>query len=396
MICCVRELVRAAGQPFGPLIGLAPPMRCAMRGLDLEPVAAALLRRIREHPADAHGLLDASIVLQLLGQADAAMLMQQRALRLQTLYSLPARQPEMILLVIMGPGELMWNTPVELLLEDAGVSLDILYLTAEHDWPETVPQHDVMLVAMAESESNLPLLRRLGEAAMHWPRPVINAPERIAALSRDDASVLLGDLAGVAMPRTRRVDRRALARGDFPLIIRPLDSHAGRDLDLLRNPQEMDDYLLLVQADAFYLSRFVDYRSADGLYRKYRIALVNGQPFICHLAISAHWMIHYLNAGMAQSAEKRQEEADRMADFDSGFARRHAAAFQAIHARTRLAWLTLDCAQTADGELLVFEVGSAMAVHAMDDGVLYPYKRPAMRKLFSAFRAMLEAARHRA
>jgi hypothetical protein len=141
--------------------------------------------------------------------------------------------------------------------------------------------------------------------------------------------------------------------------------------------------------DEFYVARFVDYRSADGQFRKYRIILIEGQPYISHMAISSHWMIHYLNAGMADSAEKRAEEAAFMAGFDAGFAQRHAQAFRAIAERTGLDYVGLDCGETPDGELLIFEVDSDMIVHAMDPVDMFPYKQPQMRKLFDAFRQML-------
>ena len=119
---------------------------------------------------------------------------------------------------------------------------------------------------------------------------------------------------------------------------------------------------------------------------KYRIVLIDGRPYVCHMAISEHWMIHYLNAGMTESAEKRAEEARFMASFDDDFAHRHAAALRAIHERMGLDYLGIDCGETADGELLIFEVDSNMIVHAMDPVDLFPYKQPQMRKVFAAFR----------
>jgi hypothetical protein len=49
----------------------------------------------------------------------------------------------------------------------------------------------------------------------------------------------------------------------------------------------------------------------------------------------------------------------------------------------------MDCAQTLDGKLLVFEVDTAMVVHALDSVELFPYKKATMQKLFGAFRQML-------
>ncbi|HZV66603.1 MAG TPA: RimK family alpha-L-glutamate ligase [Telluria sp.] len=401
--------IATASQAFAPLIGVAPLMRRAFLNEDLHPLGAALLARAQANPLDANAYLDCSTVLQLTGDREVALAMQAEAVRIQPLYSLPANRPEpgLRLLVIMGLGDLMTNTPIEFLVEDSDVALDLLYLTADAPWPEIVPEHDVMLVAMAESDANQPLLQELARFVEGWPRPVINPPERIAVLTRDGVCAALAGIPGVEMPRTVRIDRAtlqalgtgamplsALLPGDaFPLIVRPTGSHAGQHLEKIAAPADIASYLEGVESDRFYLSRFVDYRGAGGMFRKYRIALIAGRPFVCHFAVSSHWMIHYLNAGMAESAEKRAEEAHCMATFDTDFALRHAAALQDIDSRMGLPYLGIDCAETPDGKLLIFEVDNAMIIHAMDAEDMYPYKKPAMRKVFAAFRALLEQAR---
>lgn len=142
----------------------------------------------------------------------------------------------------------------------------------------------------------------------------------------------------------------------------------------------------------FFLSRFVDYASADGQFRKFRVVLVDGVAYAVHLGVSSHWMVHYLNAGMTESAAKRAEEERFMAEFDTdtGFARRHAAALRGIGERIGLDYLVIDCAEMPDGDLLVFEIDPGAAVHSMDPPDLFPYKRPAMEKVRTAFRALLE------
>jgi hypothetical protein len=110
------------------------------------------------------------------------------------------------------------------------------------------------------------------------------------------------------------------------------------------------------------------------------------------MAVSEHWMVHYLNAHMDESEAKRAEEAAMMATFDEGFARRHAEAFAALCTAYPLDYFGVDCAETPDGRLLVFEADVAMIVHAMDSADLYPYKKPAMRRLFDAFVDCLHAA----
>lgn len=402
------ELATAAATPYAPPIGAAALMRCAFYHDDLRPVGEALLARAQAHPDDANAWLDASFVLQLLGRREDGLEVQRHALALRSLYALPApaRAPALNLLVLMGPGDFMANTPIEFLLQTSDIAAQVQYVTPDLPLPEQVPDHDVLLVAIAQSDANAPLLRDVAQMLDGWPRPVINRPEQIAHLSRDGAHAQLDGATGVLMPRTVRVARATAAQladgtldlgallpgAAFPLIVRPVDSHAGTDLHKVEDAAALGAYVTAHASGAFYLAPFVDYAGPDGQFRKYRIVLIDGQPFICHLAISSHWMVHYLNAGMDDSETKRAEEAAGMAAFDAGFARRHAAALADIDARIKLPYLGIDCAETRDGRLLVFEVDNAMVVHAMDDPGRYPYKQPVMDKVFRAFEGMLHRA----
>ena len=391
-------LLDAAATPYAALIGAAALMRCAFDRADLRPIGVRLLARAQAHPDDANAWLDASFVLQLLGQRAAGLEVQHHALAVRSLYALPApaRMPTMRLLVLMGPGDFMANTPIEFLLQTSNVAAHVQYVTPDLPLPEQVPDHDVLFVAIAQSDANRPLLRDVAQMLAGWPRPVINRPERIAHLSRDGACALLDGVPGTLVPRAVRMDPAAvmqLTDVGFPMIVRPVDSHAGTDLQKVDDAAALRDYVTAHPAGELYLAPFVDYSGPDGQFRKYRIVLVDGKPFICHLAISSHWMVHYLNAGMDDSAVKRAEEAAGMAAFDEGFARRHAAALADIDARIGLPWLGIDCAETRDGRLLIFEVDNAMVVHAMDDPGRYPYKGPVMDRVFGAFEAMLGSRR---
>lgn len=392
-------------QEQAPLIGLAPLMRKAFSGVDLKPLGTQLIERSARNPQDAHTLMDLSTVLQLTGNRDLALATQAHALEMQQIYRIPAASDKanLHLLAIMAPGDLMANTPLEFLLENSDVTLDMLYLAPGMDALPELPDHDVLFVAVGESDDNRPLLEQLAQVTQHWPRPVLNAPERIANLSRDRACNLLRAAPGIDMPKSARISRGMLEQigrgelpiggvledGGFPIIVRPVGSHAGHGLDKLEQQQDIAAYLQTMPHAEFYVARFVDYRGADGLFRKYRIILIDGQPYVSHMAISSHWMIHYLNAGMTESAEKRAEEASFMARFDEDFVPRHTQAFRAITERIGLDYVGLDCGETADGNLLIFEVDSDMIVHAMDPVDMFPYKQPQMQKLFTAFRRML-------
>lgn len=404
MPCIEFPLPTTPAAESPPLIGLARLMAMAFRGENLMPLAQTLITRALADEHDANALMDLSTVLMLQGVREVGLNTQAQAIACSRLYHLAADQtPALQLLAIMTPGDLMTNAPLAFLAERSDVALSMLYVQPGEPLPAQLPPHDVLWIAVSESDAVRGLLAELDAACADWGRPTVNRPAGTLRTSRTEACAALRDLPGVCMPATARVDRAALQRlarcecgpevwlddGDWPLIIRPVDSHAGQGLEKVASPFELSRYLSAMPDEVFYLSRFVDYASADGQYRKFRVALVDGVPYAGHLGVSSHWMVHYLNAGMTDSAAKRAEEAQFMAGFDTDFALRHAAALQGIAGRIGLDYLVIDCAETPAGELLVFEVDPGAAIHSMDSPELFPYKVPAMEKVRVAFRALL-------
>ena len=184
----------------GQLIGLARLARLAFAGEDLGPLKARLLARLARHENDANALMDLSTVLQLMGQRELGLSMQALALDLQQLYRLQgSADPAAIrLLVFLSPGDLAENNALEFLLEDADVTLDLLYLSPAIPFPTTLPDHDLAMVAVCETDRTRPLLQDIETLVKVWPRPVLCAPHRIARLSRDGACALLQTAPGIS------------------------------------------------------------------------------------------------------------------------------------------------------------------------------------------------------
>jgi hypothetical protein len=389
-------------------IGIARLSKMMFDGVDLTPLWRELVGKYIYRRDDCGALLDLAMVEQLFGNLEDGLARQDEALAINRLYRSPfaaGATPALELLAFAAPGDIGTNTPLEFLLEGADIALTTLFVVPGLSLPETLPAHDLAIVAVGESDANAAILAEIGQLTKRWPRPVLNPPAAILELSRERLFARLDGAPGIVMPMTRRIGRGdvvklgaggaalagLLADGAFPLIARPVGSHAGHGLKKLDDAAAIPAYLGERPEVEFCLSRFVDYRSADGLFRKYRIVFIDGRPFACHMAIADQWMIYYLNAGMKESAAKRAEEAQFMAAFDSDFAPRHRPALAAIAARIGLDYFGIDCAETADGALLVFEADIAMIVHDMDNPQIFPYKPPQMRKVFDAFRAMLHA-----
>ena len=295
------------------------------------------------------------------------------------------------------------NTPIEFLLQDSGVELTTLYVVPDCELPEPLPDHDIAIVIASDSDDCRDALRKIADAMAKWPRPVLNPPHLVSRLDRDKLHGLLRGIDGLEIPQTMAVPRVCLSQLSrlvaapadiapglsFPLIVRPRGSHAGRGLARIDNPVAMEGYLGERCEEEFFVSRFVDYAGADGLFRKYRIVVIDGMPYACHLAIADRWDIWYLNAAMSQDASKRLEEQTFMQTFEAGFARRHRAALSGLAERIGLDYFTVDCGETRNGSLLVFEADNTAIVHDMDPPDIFPYKVPQMRKVFDAFAEML-------
>jgi hypothetical protein len=383
------------------IVGLAKLARMVFERVDLQPQWDALAARATADPTDAAAILDLSTMLLLTGQREQGLALQAQALALQTAYRRPVEggEPSLRVLAITLPGDTMANTPLDFLLAGSDIELISLYVAHGLRMPTPLPAHDVAFLAIGESEDSRPLLEALAPLMGQWPGPLLNAQaKRIVALSRDGVCASLSGLDGVVAPQAERISRADLARiavmpgMAFPIIARPIGSHAGTGLEKLDDAAAVAAYLASQAGDDFFVSPFVDYASPDGLYRKQRIVLIHGRPFVCHLAVSAHWMVHYLNAAMLENADNRAFEARFMETFDQDFAVRHAAAFAGLAERIGLDYFGIDCAETKDGRLLLFEADVAMIVHDMDPPDLFPYKKPQMRKVFDAFQALLRKA----
>lgn len=384
--------------------GLSPLLRQALHGQDITHYQTELLQKAA-HTPDAQTLLDLSLIMQLTFQTEQATAFLDAALSLQQTFNLARGGKDALrLLVVKTPGDLTANTPIECILENAPITMDVVYVGPGLAWPSVLPPHDLIFVAIGEADTHNAVLAQLADLLAHSTTPVLNRPQYIPQLSRSAAFDLLHTVPGLHMAQTYRVERdtlQRLATGQgtleslalnlaYPFIVRPLGLHGGIGLCKIERPEDLAAYLGQIEAELFFVANFVNYASDDQLFRKYRVVLVDGQAYLAHMGISSHWMVHYPYKEMKEFASRRGEEAHAMLHFDQEFGQRHAAALSGIYNAVKLDYFGFDCAETQDGKLLVFELSNALIIHACDDEAVFPYKLPQMHKIFSAFYTMLQ------
>ncbi|GAC1504139.1 MAG: hypothetical protein NVS1B14_09890 [Vulcanimicrobiaceae bacterium] len=199
---------------------------------------------------------------------------------------------------------------------------------------------------------------------------------------------------GCNSPPTVRLAREVLARNDSPFappfIVRPVGSHAGRGLEKIEHESELPAYLQRVPDEQLYVTQYVDYSGPDGHFRKFRIILVDGEPFPFHMAISKNWMVHYYNAPMADNAWMRAEEEHFLASVETLFTVSHRQCLRDIARALQLEYVGIDCAIDREGRILVFEADPGVIVHISDPIELYPYKHQHVPRIFRAVERMID------
>jgi hypothetical protein len=383
------------------IVGMATLTTAAMHGADPNTLATM----IEEMDVDPTArLYDTSLAYQLAFRRAEGLGIQDRAVATSPMFRVRRENQGaagLRLLALVALGDLMVNTPIDFITNYLDVQLDLLFVMPGQELPPTIPDHDVAF--FAASEADAATVARLHRLFALWPRPALNDPAFLPALSRETLSRLLADVPGICSPPTTMVRRAQLDDlvrdagriGDllpgcsYPILVRPQGSHAGAGLKKIESTAGLAEYLIFSFESSYFVTAFVDYRSADGLYRKYRVAFIDRQPHLCHMASSQNWMVHYLNAGMTESADKRADESQAMACFDTTFAARHREAFAALHERLPFDYYSIDCSELSDGRLLMFEADTAAIIHLMDAEDMFPYKHSHMRRVFDSFGDML-------
>ncbi|HEV3086120.1 MAG TPA: hypothetical protein VGX96_02760, partial [Candidatus Elarobacter sp.] len=319
----------------------------------LDAALAAFLDAVEldERMLDAHlGIYE---VAQILRRPELALAHQAAAIALAPVQSTPASEREdYALLVICAPGPFTANMPADLLFDARRVSLHRWYVDPDRE-PPPLPHFDAAFVAIGESDEAASRLAAAERFVAACGKPVLNRPELIARLGRVPLVETFAGAQHCRVVTTTRVARETYAADGFPMphIVRPVGSHGGTGLTRIDDDAQRAAYLAATPDESLYVAPYVDYRSADGFFRKYRIVFVDGRAYPFHLAISPDWMVHYYNAPMSENAWMRDEEHAFLANIDAVFSGELGAALRETAALLPLDYVGIDCAIHPDGKL---------------------------------------------
>ena len=364
---------------------------------------AALRRCVAIDPTRAEVHMRIHTMAQIVGDRDLALDHQRQALEVTRLFTergVDALRPHLLLL--KAAGDWQANLPTDFIVKrDDWGAVYHYFVSADGPPPfEDLPFCDVIFNAVAEPDLTRGELNTADAIIAALAQPVLNRPDRVAATGRADVAALLDDIPHLQVPTTLRLSgsdaaailESALAAGRIalPVLLRPVGSHAGQGVRLVGERAELASAIRQFSGSDLYATRYVDYRNADGLFRKYRVIVVDGRPYPFHMAISKRWLVHYYNAVIDDPAMMDREEERFLGEFETVFAPELRAAFVEMARRLELDFFGVDCTIGPDGRLLLFEVDVGVIVHVMDDPVRHAYKHKYVPRIFEAVKKMIE------
>jgi hypothetical protein len=259
-----------------------------------------------------------------------------------------------------------------------------------------LPPHDLVFNAIGDADRCAPALERARVLLAGSTARTINDPARVLRTGRATLAARIGTIDGAVVPRIERVTRASLvpetlaASGwQYPLLLRTPGFHAGRHVARIADAASLDGALASLPGDELFAIAFADTRSADGLFRKYRVVVVGGELLPVHLAISHDWMVHYFSAQMAENDAYRAEERRFLDDPRAALGSGVLATLAAIGAALDLDYGGVDFGIDADGRVVVFEANATMAVVPPERDDRWAYRRPAYDAVVAAMRALI-------
>jgi hypothetical protein len=228
---------------------------------------------------------------------------------------------------------------------------------------------------------------------------VINRPEAVLRSTRDHVSRLLSGIPGLVVPKAIRLDGgkaavagRTLDRAGIvaPVILRKTGTHAGKVVGLFDSVEEA---VAALTPGEHIATQFVDFSSADGLYRKYRVYFIGQRRILRHMVVSDNWNVHVSERTRFMS-HRPDLVAEEKALFESAepFSPEVNAVFDAVRERMPLDFFGMDFGMTRDGQVVLFEANATMNFFPLwpTQDPQFIYLTKCLEPATEAFRELLE------
>ena len=350
------------------------------------------------NPRDADSIYWIGGIKQRQGEMEAAEAAYAEAAELQPLIRRPAATFPAHFRVLALYAPFAGNLPTDYLFKDAVYSTDTLALIGSGEYDVALLKDDLQVVVnlISDADQGRALLPLAADLVDRLGKPVVNHPRKIQNTTRDAIAALLEGIPGCRIPKILRQKAgtdlaiatvEAALSSPSAVLLRPVGTHGGDDFEKVDDSTGLMASLAKQPDTDRYFIEYVDYRSIDGYFRKYRFIFVEEQILPYHLAITDGWKVHHDSTDMIDHSWMQKEEEAFLSDPATVFNASHYQVLREIQQRMGLEYFGIDCGLDRSGNLVVFEANASMLVHEHNDQ--FPYKNPFVRRIKVAFDEML-------
>lgn len=254
------------------------------------------------------------------------------------------------------------------------------------DPQRALPAHDVVFNAIADPDSCAGALDVAHWLVQKTTVPVINAPARVSSTGRTSNAQRLRGLEGVIAPACALIPRSeflAAPEGfEFPILARAPGYHNGEHFAFVEESSRLAAAVEELPGNELLAIEFIDTRSEDGRFQKYRAMAIGGELYPSHMAVSNHWNVHYFSAQMGKA--ERAEEARYLADMRGSLGVVAFEALKRVADALGLEYVGIDFGVAQDGRVVVFEANAAMTIFMPEPRPETEYRRRAASRIFEA------------
>jgi hypothetical protein len=271
------------------------------------------------------------------------------------------------------------NVITQLLDKNAFNVMNVILGGVQENLDIQLPKIDAIYCSICNRDNQENSLSSFEQKFANSNIPIINHPFSIKKSTRDGIYEAFKTSTDFIVPKTVRVvpvsvknvfelaDKHGFS---FPFIFRSIGENNAKNMiriDSVEDAQKLEQFAF--DGREFYLIQYLEYKSEDGLYRKYRALMIDGELILRHLIFSDEWK----NANF----DGHQKVVARIPDIvkeEEAFLRTEPNAkvikmAKALYDYTNLDFFGFDFTFDKEGNLILFEANSCMmAYYSLDYG----------------------------
>jgi glutathione synthase/RimK-type ligase-like ATP-grasp enzyme len=286
------------------------------------------------------------------------------------------------------------------IMQDAGFEVSALFITPSYfrrSYRWNTRDYDLVCNVITDPDQHPKTLAVAQQIEKSSKVRFINPPRFLPNAARDQVARIAATIPGIRTPKTLRLRRltptgiQNLVKAEsfrFPAILRPLGSQSGLDARLVA---DLDQALGAIGGNAHhYLTEYVDYRSPDGVYRKWRFFCIGGQVMARSFVVGEHWHLHARNrTNVPPNVDLAREERAFFDAVDQGKLPAITAMIRELAGKLKLDFFGLDCALTSREGFILFEANPTMNFGSRTADPKRPHKQTRLPIAIAAARELV-------